>query len=414
LAQQRFNYFTRKGNPSAMSLSSYFAQAETLDSGNPLAAARHLFDLPNDQRYFLGNSLGPLTHTAREAVSQAVDTEWKTGLVRTWHDGDWFDLAQATGNRIAHIIGAPSDSVVAGDSTSIALFKVQSAAAQKNATPTRNLLLCDINNFPTDRYVARSVADLFHMQYEECAVSEMATRFNENIAVVTASMIDFRSAEIHDVASVTAAAHAAGALAVWDLAHACGIVPCDVERHHVDFAVGCGYKYMNGGPGAPAYMYVAPHLVAEVEQPIPGWFGHDAPFAFEDTYRPAQGILRFASGTTNILSMKALHGALEVFEQFPISAIRAGSIALGDFFIAGFDEHLSASGFSLGSPRNSADRGGHIALLHDRAEALTAELIGDGFIVDFRPPNVIRIALSPLFLRFNDIAALIGRLHGAL
>jgi len=397
-----------------MSLNSYFAQAETLDSANPLAAARHLFDLPNDQRYFLGNSLGPLTHSAREAVTQAVDSEWKTGLVRTWHDGDWFDLATATGNRIAHIIGAPSNSVIAGDSTSIALFKVLSAAAQKNATPTRNVLLCDINNFPTDRYVARSVADLFHLKYEECAVSEMATRFNENIAVVTASMIDFRSAEIHDVASITAAAHAAGALTVWDLAHAAGVIPCDVERHHVDFAVGCGYKYMNGGPGAPAYMYVAPHLVAEVEQPIPGWFGHDAPFAFEDTYRPAQGILRFASGTTNILSMKALHGALEVFEQFPISAIRAGSIALGDFFIAGFDEHLSASGFSLGSPRNSADRGGHIALLHDTAEALTAELIGDGFIVDFRPPNVIRIALSPLFLRFNDIAALIGRLHGAL
>lgn len=397
-----------------MSLSSYFAQAETLDSANPLAAARHLFDLPNDQRYFLGNSLGPLTHAAREAVSQAVDSEWKTGLVRTWHDGDWFDLATETGNRIAHIIGAPSDSVIAGDSTSIALFKVLSAAAQKNATTTRNVLLCDINNFPTDRYVARSVADLFHLKYEECAVSEMATRFNENIAVVTASMIDFRSAEIYDVASITATAHAAGALTVWDLAHAAGIIPCDVERHHVDFAVGCGYKYMNGGPGAPAYMYVAPHLVEEVEQPIPGWFGHDAPFAFEDTYRPAQGILRFASGTTNILSMKALHGALEVFEQFPISAIRAGSIALGDFFIAGFDEHLSASGFSLGSPRNSADRGGHIALLHDRAEALTAELIGDGFIVDFRPPNVIRIALSPLFLRFNDIAALIGRLHGAL
>jgi len=397
-----------------MSLNSYFAQAETLDSANPLAAARHLFDLPNDQRYFLGNSLGPLTHSAREAVTQAVDSEWKTGLVRTWHDGDWFDLATATGNRIAHIIGAPSNSVIAGDSTSIALFKVLSAAAQKNATPTRNVLLCDINNFPTDRYVARSVADLFHLKYEECAVSEMATRFNENIAVVTASMIDFRSAEIHDVASITAAAHAAGALTVWDLAHAAGVIPCDVERHHVDFAVGCGYKYMNGGPGAPAYMYVAPHLVAEVEQPIPGWFGHDAPFAFEDTYRPAQGILRFASGTTNILSMKALHGALEVFEQFPISAIRAGSIALGDFFIAGFDEHLSASGFSLGSPRNSADRGGHIALLHDRAEALTAELISDGFIVDFRPPNVIRIALNPLFLQFSDVAALIGRLHGAL
>ena len=397
-----------------MSLSPYFAQAETLDAANPLAAARQLFDLPDDQRYFLGNSLGPLTHTAREAVSQAVDSEWKTGLVRTWHDGDWFDLATATGNRIAHIIGAPSDSVIAGDSTSIALFKVLSAAAQKNATATRNVLLCDINNFPTDRYVARSVADLFHLKYEECAVTEMATRFNENIAVVTASMIDFRSAEIHDVASITSAAHVAGALAVWDLAHAAGVVPCDVERYRVDFAVGCGYKYMNGGPGAPAFMYVAPRLLTEVEQPIPGWFGHDAPFAFEDTYRPAQGISRFASGTTNVLSMKALHGALEVFEQFPISAIRAGSIALGDFFIAGFEEHLSASGFTLGSPRNSTARGGHVALLHDSAEALTAELISDGFIVDFRPPNVIRIALSPLFLRFNDIAALIDRLHGAL
>ena len=397
-----------------MSLNPYFAQAETLDAANPLAAARQLFDLPDDQRYFLGNSLGPLTHTAREAVSQAVDSEWKTGLVRTWHDGDWFDLATATGNRIAHIIGAPSDSVIAGDSTSIALFKVLSAAAQKNATATRNVLLCDINNFPTDRYVARSVADLFHMEYKECAVSEMTGKLGANIAVVTASMIDFRSAEIHDVASITAAAHAAGALVVWDLAHAAGVVPCDVERYRVDFAVGCGYKYMNGGPGAPAFMYVAPHLLAEVEQPIPGWFGHDAPFAFEDTYRPAQGISRFASGTTNVLSMKALHGALEVFEQFPISAIRAGSIALGDFFIAGFEEHLSASGFTLGSPRNSTARGGHVALLHDNAEALTAELISDGFIVDFRPPNVIRIALSPLFLRFNDIAALIDRLHSAL
>lgn len=397
-----------------MSLNSYFAQAENFDAANPLAAARLLFDLPDDQRYFLGNSLGPLTHTAREAVSQTVDSEWKTGLVRTWHDGDWFDLATATGNRIAQIIGAPSDSVIAGDSTSIALFKVLSTAVQKNATPTRNVLLCDINNFPTDRYVARSVADLFHLRYEECAVSEIADRLKENIAVVTASMIDFRSAEIHDVASITAAAHAVGVLTVWDLAHAAGVIPCDVERHGIDFAVGCGYKYMNGGPGAPAFMYVAPHLLAEAEQPIPGWFGHDAPFAFEDTYRPAQGIARFASGTTNILSMKALHGALEVFEQFPISSIRAGSIALGDFFIAGFDEHLSASGFSLGSPRNSTARGGHVALLHDRAEALTAELISDGFIVDFRPPNVIRIALSPLFLRFNDIAALIDRLHGAL
>jgi kynureninase len=396
-----------------MSMSSYFAQAKSLDAANPLAPARQLFDLPSDQRYFLGNSLGPLTHAAREAVNQTVNAEWKTGLVRTWHDGDWFSLAAATGNRIANIIGAPSGSVVAGDSTSIALFKVLSAAAQKNATSTRNVLLCDINNFPTDRYVARSVADLFHLQYKECAVSEMATHFNDNVAVATASMIDFRSAEIHDVASVTAAAHAAGALVVWDLAHAAGIIPCDVERHRIDFAVGCGYKYMNGGPGAPAFMYVAPHLVNDVEQPIPGWFGHDAPFAFEDTYRPAQGIARFSSGTTNILSMKALHGALEAFEKFPISSIRAGSIALGDYFIAGFDEHLSSSGFSLGSPRNSSARGGHIALLHNRAEELTEELIGDGFIVDFRPPNVIRIALSPLFLRFDDVAALVGRLSDA-
>ena len=377
-----------------MSMSSYFAQAESLDAANPLAPARQLFDLPSDQRYFLGNSLGPLTHAAREAVNQAVNAEWKTGLVRTWHDGDWFSLAAATGNRIAHIIGAPSGSVIAGDSTSIALFKVLSAAAQKNATPTRNVLLCDINNFPTDRYVARSVADLFHLQYKECAVSEMATHFNDNVAVATASMIDFRSSEIHDVASVTAAAHAVGALVVWDLAHAAGVIPCDVERHGIDFAVGCGYKYINGGPGAPA-------------------FGHDAPFAFEDTYRPAQGIARFSSGTTNVLSMKALHGALEVFEKFPISSIRAGSIALGNYFIAGFDEHLSSSGFSLGSPRNSSARGGHVALLHDRAEELTEELIGDGFIVDFRPPNVIRIALSPLFLRFDDVAALVGRLRDA-
>lgn len=395
-----------------ISFDTYIARAHELDATSPLRAARDAFDLPDDQIYFLGNSLGPLTHAARRAVSDAVEKEWRVGLVRSWHDGDWLDLAGATGDRIARVIGAAPGSVVAGDSTSVALFKVLSAAAAHNASPRRRVLLCDANNFPTDRYVARSVADLHGLVFEELPVSEMPARFGPDVAVMTASMIDFRSADIHDVAAVTEAAHTAGLLTVWDLAHAAGAVKCDVAANDVDFAVGCGYKYLNGGPGAPAFMYAAPRLVSEVAQPIPGWFGHAEPFAFEDSYRPAEGISRFASGTTHVLSMKALHASLELFERFTVNDVRSTCMRLGDFFVEGFDAFLADSGFALGSTRDAARRGGHIALLHPRAEEMADTLITQGHIVDFRPPNVIRVAFSPLYLRFADVASLVERLAG--
>lgn len=388
-------------------LDDYLDEARALDANNPLREARDAFDLPADHTYFLGNSLGPLTHAARAAVQSAVDTEWRVGLVRTWHDGDWLDLARATGDRIAHIIGAPTGSVIAGDSTSVALFKVLSAAASLNASAARRVLLCDSNNFPTDRYVARSVADLHGLEFVELPVPEMAARFGPDVAVMTASMIDFRTADVHDTASVTTAAHAAGVLTVWDLAHAAGAVKCDVEANDIDFAVGCGYKYLNGGPGAPAFMYAAPRLVNHVTQPIPGWFGHAEPFAFEDAYRPAEGIERFSSGTTHVLSMKALHASLGLFQRYSVDDIRSTCVNLGDFFVKGYDAFLSDSGFALGSRRNGSARGGHIALLHPEAEQMTNTLISKGHIVDFRPPNVIRVAFSPLYLRFADVASLV-------
>ena len=394
------------------SFDTYRARARELDASNPLREARDAFDLPDGQIYFLGNSLGPLTHAARRAVVDAVDKEWRTGLVRMWHDGDWLDLAGATGDRIARVIGAAPGSVVAGDSTSVALFKVLSAAAAHNASPERRVLLCDANNFPTDRYVARSVADLHGLVFEELPVTEMPARFGPDVAVMTASMIDFRSADVHDVGSVNAAAHDAGVLTVWDLAHAAGAVKCDVAANDVDFAVGCGYKYLNGGPGAPAFMYAAPRLVNLVSQPIPGWFGHAEPFAFEDAYRPAEGIARFSSGTTHVLSMKALHAALELFERFGVDDIRSTCMKLGDFFVEGVDAFLSDSGFALGSHRDASRRGGHVALLHPQAERMTDTLIGKGHIVDFRPPNVIRVAFSPLYLRFVDVASLVELLAG--
>ena len=395
-----------------ISFDMYRARAHELDSISPLREARDAFDLPDGQVYFLGNSLGPLTHAAHRAVTDTVEKEWRVGLVRMWHDGDWLDLAGATGDRIARVIGAPPGSVVAGDSTSVALFKVLSAAAGHNASSQRRVLLCDANNFPTDRYVARSVADLHGLAFEELPVAEMPARFGPDVAVMTASMIDFRSADVHDVASVTRAAHSAGILTIWDLAHAAGAVKCDVAANDIDFAVGCGYKYLNGGPGAPAYMYAAPRLVNDVSQPIPGWFGHADPFAFEDSYRPAEGIARFSSGTTHVLSMKALHAALELFERFGIDEIRATCMKLGDFFVEGFDAFLSDSGFALGSNRDASRRGGHVALLHPRAEQMTDTLIANGHIVDFRPPNVIRVAFSPLYLRFADVASLVELLAG--
>ena len=391
-------------------LDDYNARAEDLDASNPLRNVRLQFDLPDHESYFLGNSLGPLTHAARAAVETAVDDEWRNGIVRTWHDGDWLELAGATGDRVAAVIGAPKGSVVAGDSTSVVLFKVLSAAATANKSPGRRILLADARNFPTDRYVARSVADLHGLDYVEVDVESMSSRFGDDVAVMTASMIDFRTADLHDVATITADAHRHGVLTVWDLAHAAGAVKCDVLANDVDFAVGCGYKYLNGGPGAPAYIYAAPRIADTVSQPIPGWFGHAEPFAFEDTYRPAPGVTRFSSGTTHVLSMKAMHAALGVYEGLSIDEVRSTCIRLGDFFVEGFDAFLSDSGFALGSRRDGTKRGGHIALLHDAAEAMSQELIRRGLIVDFRPPNVIRVAFSPLFLRFADVARLVGEI----
>ena len=391
-------------------LDDYMRRAAALDASNPLASARDQFDLPDDEAYFLGNSLGPLTHAARAAVLCTVDDEWRNGLVRTWHDGDWLDLAAATGDLVARVIGAPAGSVVAGDSTSVALYKVLSAAVRINASPTRRVMLCDSRNFPTDRYVARSVAELHGLEFVELEVSEMPARFADDIAVMTASMIDYRSADLHDVGAITATAHEHCILTVWDLAHAAGAVKCDVLANDVDFAVGCGYKYLNGGPGAPAYMYAAPRIVGSVDQPIPGWFGHAEPFAFEDSYRPAPGVARFSSGTTHVLSMKAMHAALGVVTRHPIDDVRATCIGLGDFFVEGFDAFLSGGDFSLGSRRDGARRGGHIALLHPDAERMSKELIARGLVVDFRPPNVIRVAFSPLFLRYADVARLVGEL----
>ena len=391
-------------------LDDYTRRAAELDLANPLAAARSQFDLPDNESYFLGNSLGPLTHAARAAVVHTLDEEWRNGLVRTWHDGDWLELAGSTGELVARVIGAPAGSVVAGDSTSVALFKVLSAAVTINKSPTRRVMLCDSRNFPTDRYVARSVADLHGLEFIELEVSEMPRRFADDVAVMTASMIDYRSADLHDVRAVTAAAHDHCILTVWDLAHAAGAVKCDVLDNDIDFAVGCGYKYLNGGPGAPAYMYAAPRIIGSVAQPIPGWFGHAEPFAFEDTFRPAPGIARFSSGTTHVLSMKAMHAALGVINRYPIDDLRTTCIRLGDFFVEGYETFLSTTGFELGSQREGARRGGHIALLHPDAERMSKELITRSLIVDFRPPNVIRIAFSPLFLRFTDVARLVGEL----
>ena len=391
-------------------LDDFTRRAAHLDAANPLASARHQFDLPEGEVYFLGNSLGPLTHATRAAVTRVLDDEWRNGLVRTWHDGDWLDLAASTGDLVGRVIGAPAGSVVAGDSTSVALFKVLSAAARINQSPGRRVLLCDSRNFPTDRYVARSVAELHGLDFVEAEVTDMPARFADDIAVMTASMIDYRSADLHDVRAITAAAHEHCILTVWDLAHAAGAVKCDVLANDIDFAVGCGYKYLNGGPGAPAYMYAAPRIIGSVHQPIPGWFGHAEPFGFEDTYRPAAGITRFSSGTTHVLSMKAMHAALGVITMYPIDDLRTTCIGLGDYFIEGFDTFLGGGDFSLGSRRDGSQRGGHIALLHPDAERMSKELIARGLIVDFRPPNVIRVAFSPLFLRYADVARLVGEL----
>jgi len=381
--------------------------ARTLDAQDVLAPMRAKFDIPSYVKYFDGNSLGPLTLRSRDVLHHTIEVEWRERLIRSWNE-DWLAMPMRVGNMIAPLIGAAHDSVISCDNTSINLHKALMAAVALRSGRTE--IVIDINNFPTDIYIAQSVADQHGMTLVAVSAGEIIGAISERTAVVTATHVDYRSAKILDAPAITKAAHHNGALMVWDLAHTAGAVPFDATTLDIDFAVGCGYKYLNGGPGAPAFIYVAPRLLAESGQPLQGWWGHEAPFDFELEYRPALGISRFLTGTTTVLSMKSLEAALEIFSEVSMAEIRAKSMGLTGLFLDLFDEDLAPRGFTLCSPRDAESRGSHVALGFTGGKALVEQMSASGIIADFRPPDLMRFGFAPLYNSYRDVVDLVERL----
>jgi kynureninase len=390
-----------------MSLIDAENMAHTLDAQDVLAPLRQRFDIPADVTYFDGNSLGPLTLRSREVLHHTIEHEWRERLIRSW-DEEWLAMPARVGNMIAPLIGAAPDTVISCDNTSINLHKALMAAVGLRSGRTE--IVIDINNFPTDIYIAQSVADQMGLSLIAVPAREIIGAISERTAVVTATHVDYRSAQILDAAEITAAAHSHGALMVWDLAHTAGAVPFDATALDIDFAVGCGYKYLNGGPGAPAFVYVAPRLLHESGQPLQGWWAHEAPFDFDLSFRPAPGIARFHTGTVTVLSMKSLEAALDIFSETNIEAIRAKSVGLTGFFIGLFDEYLADRGFTLESPRTAESRGSHVALGFADGRAVVQQMSANGVIADFRPPDLMRFGMAPLYNSYIEVVKLVEHL----
>ncbi|WP_293861252.1 kynureninase [uncultured Alsobacter sp.] len=382
-----------------------------LDAADPLAHCRERFHLPDGVLYFDGNSLGPLPRGVPARMKTVVEEQWGEGLIRSWNTAGWMDLPARVGGRIASLVGAEPGSIISADSTSVNLFKLVCAALALN--PGRPEILSDSGNFPTDLYVASGAAQIIGRDHRLKVVEpqDVAEAIGPSTAVVMLTHVDYRTGQMHDMEAITARAHAAGAIVIWDLAHSTGAMPVDLAGCKVDLAVGCSYKYLNGGPGAPAWLYVAPRHQAAVHSPLTGWLGHAAPFAFDLGYRPADGIARFICGTPNILSLAALDASLDAFDGVDMRLVRAKSIRLGDLFIGLVEQELGAAGFGLGSPRDGTARGSQVSLTHPQGYAIMQALISRGVIGDFRAPDVLRFGFCPLYARFSDLWGLVGHLR---
>ena len=378
------------------------AACAALDARDPLADRRAAFALPAGAVYLDGNSLGPLPRHVPGRVAEVIERQWGEGLIRSWNDAGWIDLPARVGARIAPLIGARPSDVVVADSTSINLFKLLVGAL--GLRPGRGAIVTEAGNFPTDLYMAEGVVSLLGGRHalrrvEEAAITEA---LDDDVAVLMLTHVDYRSGRMHDMAAITAAAHACGALVLWDLAHSAGAVPLDLAGAGADLAVGCGYKYLNGGPGAPAFAYVAPAHQAALASPLGGWLGHEAPFEFAPRYRPAAGVRRLQCGTPPILSLAALDAALDVWEGVDMAAVRAKSLALAELFVARVEATCLDHGVAVASPRDPARRGSQIALRHAAAYPVMRALIERGVIGDFRAPDILRFGFTPLYTRFVD------------
>ncbi len=372
-----------------------------LDDTDVLARKKDAFSIPEGVIYLDGNSLGVLPKHVPDRIADVIATEWGTSLIRAWNTHSWIDLPQRTGDRIGRLIGAPDGTVVACDSTSVNVFKVLSAALSLN--PERRIILSDNGNFPTDLYVASGLKELLARGHELKIVApeEVEASLDDRVAVMMLTQVDYRTGRVHEMDRLTRKAHDAGALAIWDLAHSAGAIEVDLEGAGADFAIGCGYKYLNGGPGAPAFLYVAARHLDQVTSPLTGWMGHEAPFAFDLDYRPVSGINRMTVGTPAILALSSLHAALDVFEDVDMASIRAKSVSLSELFISEVEARCPQ--LTLASPRDPDARGSQVSFRFEEGYAVMQALIARGVIGDFRAPDVMRFGFTPLYLSHGDI-----------
>jgi kynureninase len=425
------------------------ATAQALDGADALRGLRDLFELPQGVIYLDGNSLGVLPRTAAARLAQVVRQEWGVGLIRSWNAAGWIDMPQRVGDKIAPLIGARAGEVVCADSTSVNLFKVLNASiliaarAIKQEASSQNdikndlktIVLSERSNFPTDLYIAQSLCTQHGLQLKLVDAAELPKALNGDVAVLLLSHVNYRTGAMHDMAALTAKAHAVGALAVWDLAHSAGAVPVDLHAANADMAVGCGYKYLNGGPGAPAFVWVHPRHVDAFEQPLSGWMGHAAPFVFTPGYTPAAGIARYLCGTPPVLSMAALECGVDTLlaAQSPelnadgasMHALRAKSVALTDLFITLVAQRCAGYGLELVTPRQHAQRGSQVSYAKkDNGYAIMQALIARGVIGDFRAgtpgasrvedADILRFGFTPLYLGYADVWHAVEHLHQVL
>lgn len=414
-AERSYNRFVLETAPRAPAVLPGNAELEERDLRDPLARFRERFVLPEGVVYLDGNSLGPPPRTVEREMSRRISAEWGGDLIGAWNRRGWFRLPERVGARIAPLVGAGEDEVIAADSVSLNLYKLLAALLRRSAP--RRVLLSDRSNFPTDLYMAEGLARLLGEERAELRLvepGELEGALDSTVAAAMVTQVDFRTGRKREIRSFTEAAASVGVPVVWDLSHSAGAFPVGLREAGAEFAVGCGYKYLNGGPGAPGFLFVARERQDEMETPLSGWMGHARPFDFPTEYRPGPGMRRFLTGTPPVLALAALEEGLRSFDGVDLGELEAKSRALGDLFIRLADDRLSGFGVEVASPRDAAERGSQVSLRHERGFPVMQALIARGVVGDFREPDLMRFGFAPLYLRYRDLGAAVESLRAVL
>ena len=391
------------------------AEIEAMDAADPLRAMRDRFVLPEGVIYLDGNSLGAASINVFDEIETAARQEWAWDLIRAWNTARWFDMPVELGDRLGRLIGAAPGQSVVSDTTSINIYKVLHAALAMR--PERSVIVAEGDSFPTDLYMAEGVASTRPdsvLRLEGVHAPTIEELVDDRVAVILVNHVNYKSGRLRDMAALTRKAHEAGALIVWDLCHTAGALPVDLDGSNADFAIGCTYKYLNGGPGAPAFIYAAKRHHGDIRQPLSGWWGHARPFAFEQGYAAGTGIRRFLCGTQPVLSMRALKGALDLWDDVDMTAVRRKSVALTDLFIRLVEGKCGGFGLELESPRNGAERGSQVSFTHPHGYQVMRALIERGVIGDFRAPSTMRFGFTPLYVSYRDVWHAVGVLEDIL